>query len=225
MTARVAPLQSAAIALLSVALLAGCASSPKPVATVEVGPAEPAPPGGDWRTIASEADRARLDGLAGLWNEALAAARAGGFARKLREEGDLLRPDAALAAPAPTPGSYRCRVVKVGGAPKRAFGAFPSFFCYVDADGALLTFVKQTGSQRPAGRMWAEGDRQLVFLGALPATEGDAPAYGDSPEQSVVGVVERIAPFRWRMVLPAADAPAQLDVLELTPVVEETAAG
>ena len=35
---------------------------------------------------------------------------------------------------------------------KPAFERFKPFFCYVQVEGELLTIVKQTGSQRPAGR-------------------------------------------------------------------------
>ena len=66
----------------------------------------------------------------------------------------MLQPRSALARPAPTPGSYFCRLIKLGKTTDKAvaFERFKPFFCYVEVEGDLLTIVKQTGSQRPAGR-------------------------------------------------------------------------
>ncbi len=93
-----------------------------------------------------------------------------GSASEIEAEGTLLEPRAALARPAPTPGSYNCRLIKLGKATASAvaFERFKPFFCYVEVEGDLLTIVKQTGSQRPAGRLW-EDDRpdRLIFLGSL----------------------------------------------------------
>ena len=209
--------------LAALAVIGGCArGGPKP--SVELATPEPVA-GGDWRVIASPEHRQQIEGLASLWDEALGKARKAGFATRLSAEGDLLRPDAALGQPAPTPGSYRCRTVKLGGSARaNAYLSFKPFYCYVDADGAMLTFVKQTGSQRPAGRLWSEDERRLVFLGALARSAADTPAYGDDTAQSVVGVFERIAPFRWRMVVPSAGGGSSLDVIELIPVVQQAAA-
>ena len=67
-------------------------------------------------------------------------------------------PRAALPRPAPTPGSYNCRLIKLGKAKAKgpAFESFKPFFCYVEVEDDLLTIVKQTGSQRPAGRLWED---------------------------------------------------------------------
>ena len=79
-------------------------------------------------------------------------------------------PAAALSRPAPTPGSYSCRVVSLGRSAKRgpAFERFKPFFCYIDLEGDLFTIVKQTGSQRPAGRLWHDQNpTRLIFLGSV----------------------------------------------------------
>ncbi|QIK95254.1 DUF4893 domain-containing protein [Sphingomonas sp. HDW15A] len=94
------------------ALAAGCADLNK-----QVVPPVPivAPPtkAEVWQGIASQADRDRLANVSGAWAAGLAAARKS-FATAIREEGALLRQDAAQVRPAPTPGSYSCRLVILG---------------------------------------------------------------------------------------------------------------
>jgi hypothetical protein len=174
-----------------------------------------------WTSVATTPDETRLQRLDEAWTEGLRDARRT-HPREVRAEGDLLRPDAGLARPAPTPGSYYCRLVKVGRVKARgpAFEKFKPFFCYVDVEGELLTFVKQTGSERPVGRLWNDADsNRLVFLGSLAmGNEAKPLAYGDDPKRNMVGVVERIAPFRWRLVVPWPESNSKLEVYELAPV-------
>lgn len=163
------------------------------------------------------ADRDRIDRLDQAWRDGLAEARARSAAQ-LRSLGALLEPGAALPHPAPPPGSYRCRVVRLGGG--RGITVYPSYFCYVGGEGALLSFTKQTGSERVAGYLFADGDRRLVFLGAVAqGAEGTPPAYGTDPDRDVVGVAERVGPFLYRLVMPRPSGGARLDVLELVPAV------
>jgi hypothetical protein len=203
-------------------LAAGCASvpreGPRPVASVEVGPPLKAEA---WMQIATAADESRIARLGLAWQSALADARHG-FAAEIKKEGPLLEPRAALPRPAPTPGSYNCRLIKLGKATEKtvAFERFQPFFCYVQVEDDLLTIVKQTGSQRPAGRLW-EDDKpdRLIFLGSLALGDEQQPlAYGDDPKRDMAGVFERIAPFRWRLVIPWPQSTSKLDVFELTPV-------
>ena len=137
----------------------------------------------------------------------------------------MLKPLAGLPRPAPTPGSYNCRLVRLGAkaAKEPAFEKFKPFFCYVEVEGDLLTIVKQTGSQRPAGRLWEDDDpERLIFLGTLALADDKQPlAYGDDPKRDMAGVFERIAPFRWRLVIPWPQSPSKLDVFELTPVADQ----
>jgi hypothetical protein len=206
-------------------LVAGCATKPRAAPgvtpTVEVG----TPLKADlWKAVATDADEDRIARLGLAWQEALADARKSNDG-DVRREGALLRPRAALPRPAPTPGSYYCRLIKLGKATakSRAYEGFKPFFCYVEVEGDLLTIVKQTGSQRPAGRLWDDDDpTRLVFLGSLAL--GDAQslvAYGDDPKRDMAGVLERIAPFKWRLVIPWPQSTSKLDVFELTPVAQQ----
>jgi hypothetical protein len=208
----------------ALALLAGCqippANKPQPVVSV-------APPtkGEVWQGVASTADAARLANITGAWAAGLADARKANFVSAIRDEGVLLKTDAALPRPAPTPGSYNCRLIRLGstGKGKPAFEKFKPFFCYVEVEGDLLTIVKQTGNTRPAGRLWEDDNPQrLVFLGSLALGDEDAPlAYGEDPKRDMAGIFERIAPFKWRLVIPWPQDGAKLQVFELTPVADQ----
>lgn len=209
-------------ALLGLALLAGCATKPKlpPGITpsVEVGP----PPKSDeWKGVATAADQDRLARLGLAWQEALADARKSNPAEVSREA-KLLLPRSGLPRPAPTPGSYNCRLITLGKATPKAkgFESFKPFFCYVEIEGDQLTIVKQTGSQRPAGRLWEDDDpNRMIFLGSLTLGDEEQPlAYGDDAKRNMAGVLERIAPFRWRLVIPWPQSDSKLQVFELTPV-------
>lgn len=189
---------------------------PRPVVTI-------APPtkAEVWQGIASAADQQRLANVSGAWAAGLADVRKGGFTTALREDAELLKSNGALARPAPTPGSYRCRLVKLGGKP--AIEKFKPFFCYVEVDGNLLTIVKQTGSQRPAGRLWEDDNlTRLVFLGSLALGDEETPlAYGDNPKRDMAGIFERTGPFRWRLVIPWPQDGSKLHAYELTPVADQ----
>jgi hypothetical protein len=205
--------------MVALVAVAGCApvkqQRPQPVAVIASTKADV------WKGIASASDQQRVANVTGAWAAGLAAARRGGFATALRDDQELLKTNAALARPAPTPGSYRCRLVKIGGKP--AIEKFKPFFCYVEVDGNLLTIVKQTGSQRPAGRLWEDDDpTRLVFLGSLALGDEEAPlAYGDNPRRDMAGIFERTGPFRWRLVIPWPQDGSKLHAYELTPVADQ----
>lgn len=208
--------------------LAGCETvdvdKPRPVVTIE------APTKADiWKQVATADDQDRLTRIGQAWADGLAEARAGGFRNDVKGEGELLESGAALARAAPTPGSYSCRVVTLGrqGGKGPAFQKFKPFFCYVEAEGDLFTIVKQTGSKRPAGRLWDDDDvaNRMVFLGTIAVgNEDEARAYGEDPKRNVAGVFERVGAFKWRLAIPYPRSGAKLEVFELTPVVDQPAA-
>jgi hypothetical protein len=207
------------------AALAGCATKPGPPAgvrpSVEVGP----PLKSDaWKGVATAADKDRLARLGLAWSEGLAEAQRTNPA-DVRREGKLLLPRAGLPRPEPTPGSYNCRLIKLGKAsPKgKSFETFKPFFCYVEVEGDLLTIVKQTGSQRPAGRLWQDDDpTRLIFLGSVALGDETVPlAYGDDAARNMAGVLDRIGAFRWRLAIPWPQGTSKLDVFELTPVAQQ----
>lgn len=220
-------MRTATLMLLSLAALSGCATKPTlPPGvhpTVEVGPPLKSTV---WKGIATADDQDRLSRLGTAWQQALDDAKKTNAA-DVRHEGKLLQPSAALPRPEPTPGSYNCRLIKLGKATPRSksFESFKPFFCYVEVEGDQLTIIKQTGSQRPAGRFWEDDvPTRLIFLGSLALGDEAQPiAYGDDPKRNMAGVLERIAPFRWRLVIPWPQSTSKLDVFELTPVAQQPA--
>jgi hypothetical protein len=202
-------------------LLAGCQSAPKP--EVVAVSAEPEPAEEGWQAVAADEDRAKIEAVAAAWREALDSAGRAGFRRALSGEGPLLDPEAALPRPEPAPGNYLCRVVRLGAETRRApaFQAFKSFFCHVGvAPDGQLSITKQTGSERPAGYLWPDGNgsNRMVFLGSLALGTEDAPLpYGEDPSRDMAGVFERVAPMRYRLVIPNPRGTAKLDVIELVP--------
>ncbi|GAA0302120.1 hypothetical protein GCM10009087_09850 [Sphingomonas oligophenolica] len=208
---------SLALCLLA-ATIGGCAAMSqrhRPMAMVEA----PDDPGRAWKERIGSADAARLDALPARWSAALAAARPH-FAATLAREGVLLVPARALRYPALPPGSYRCRAVKLGAAgPRRpAWRSFPPAFCFVGSEADAQSFTKQTGSERAAGWLYPDGGTRMVFLGAFAEGTAAAPVYGAAKGHNAVGVVERIAHFRWRLTLVPTDGSAQLTIYDLTPV-------
>jgi len=220
--ARFLALRLAPVVIL--AALGGCASPHAPVqvrlptAIVEVPPT----PEKEWQRVILAEDAERLDRFRTFWTAALAAARPR-FAAALAREGALLDPQRALRHPALPPGSYRCRVVKLGGAGRRvaAYRTFPATFCYVGGQESAQSFTKQTGTERPSGWFYPDDETRVLFLGAYGQGNARPPLYGAEPGRSALGVVERIAPFRWRLTLAPVDASALLTVYEIIPVPAE----
>lgn len=214
-------------ALAALALTAACARPTPPAAagaSVTIGPALKAE---TWRAVASTADEDRIERLGLAWSQALAEA-AKANAAEIRREGALLLPRGGLEQPDPTPGSYNCRLIELGRAPGKTRGptltAYKPFYCYIELDDGQLTFIKQTGSQRPSGRLWEDDDpKRMIFLGSMALGPSDkALAYGDDAKRDLAGTFERVGPFRWRLVIPwPQDKSAKLDVYELTPVANQ----
>lgn len=197
--------------------LSGCATAPRPQAASTTIVSEPQ---AAWRDLIEPADASRVGGLAAAWDKALDGARRAGLTRLIRQEGPLFDPAAALPRAAPAPGAYRCRLFRLGGGPsgRRAFSAAGSFFCFISVAGGQLRFVRETGTPRPIGFLYDDPDAtRVVFIGATAERrETNAPAYGDRPDRNVVGVMERVADFRYRLVLPWQGDTA-LEVYELIP--------
>jgi hypothetical protein len=205
------------IAMAAVFLL--CACEPKP-------PVKPSPPvmvepqKTGWRAEASEPDQTIIDQSAASWRLALDSANNNGFRKKVSAEGDLLDPGAALPFPAPSPGYYMCRSIKLG-PPARsnpAFASFKPFFCYVGVDQDQLFLAKQTGTERPSGYLFpAESGNRMIFLGSMAEGRADPIPYGSDPKRDLAGVVERIGPLRFRLVIPGRQAPWRMQVMEMVP--------
>jgi len=201
-------------ALLLLALAAAPLAAARRDEVVEAGPNV------NWRIVASEEDRGRIRTWREAWIAALRDVRDGENAGEIAREGALFVPDGALADPAPPPGDYDCRTLKLGAAQPELldYVAYPAFRCRIRMEGGRLHFTKLTGSQRPVGRLFPDNGRRMVFIGTLMlGDETRALRYGRDRERNVVGLVERIAPGRWRIVFPYPHHESLLDVIELVP--------
>jgi hypothetical protein len=199
-------------------ILAGCATGPKAVVTVA--PVAPVEQPTGWRATATVDDQSRIDALTDRMQRMLAAVPAG-LRSRVAAERPLLDPSSGLDAPALSPGSYQCRLVRIGG--RRGVVSYKSDFCYIAMVDGKQSFTKQTGTQLPGGWLFDdESGKRLIFLGTLrPQQAGSAPPYGEVRQRDVAAVIQRIAPFRWRMALVKNDGQGDqmLDIYELIPVV------
>lgn len=206
-------------------ILAGCATTAcggggAAVASSGTGAPPTAPSAGsdDWRRVATPADRDRLRRWRDAWMTALPRARAADAAA-IAAQGALFNPDGALAGGSAPAGRYRCRVFKLGGAGSamRDFTAYPAFDCRITDEGRVRSFYKESGSQRPVGLLFADGDR-TVFLGTLLlGDERAALQHGQDRDRDMAGLLERVGERRWRLVLPYPRFESLLDVIELVP--------
>jgi hypothetical protein len=206
---------------MGLALLAGCRPPPVEPPRAPVAVSVDVEEEAGWERVATDEDQAKIARLDAAWAEALADARKAGFASEIKAEGELLDPAASLPRAAPPPGSYNCRLVKLGAVGgSRAFTAYKPFFCFVGVNGEQLSITKQTGSRRPGGYLWdTDKTGRLIFLGSEAlGTEEIPAAYGEDPARSMAGVFERYGDFRYRLVVPWPRRESKLDVFELIPI-------
>lgn len=173
---------------------------------------------GDWRADARREDVRRLERLDEAWDEALSEARLRGHGRDLRALSPVVDPTVSLSRPQPTPGTYRCRTIKLGSQNGTlAYVAYGWFRCRVAlTPGGDLRLEKLTGSQRQAGALYPDRARRLVFLGGVAWGDGEGrAAYGRDRERDQVGVFERVGANHYRLALPWPRQESKLDILEL----------
>lgn len=190
--------------LLLVLLLGACGAEQGHRVAV-LGPVEPVvlPV---WRTTITPVDNVRLERLPAALSDL-----APKLAARTRPLAD---PGVALEYPALSPGSYRCRAVTA----RRP----TNDYCYVSETPDGLAFAKQTGANAASGYLHLDGKR-YVFLGARKARASEeAPGYGTDASRDLVGTIERVGNFRWRLAIAGAAQPL---LYELTPVPSEQQPG
>jgi len=173
-----------------------------------------------WRAAVTPADASTLGRLDQAWRLARAEAEEAGFATQVEALGPLVDPNAGLAGNLqPAPGDYRCRIIGLGAgsAGDPAHVETPWRRCIVElTPGGDLWLAQANGPRRLRGRLHPESGRRLVFLGAEAAgDEPDVPDYGERRQRNRIGVFERIAPSRWRLVFPWPGQDSKLEILEL----------
>lgn len=215
---RIAPALAASVIALAACTPALPPPPPPPLPDASGGGGRVLP---DWRAAITSHDRDRLNRLNAAWDLALEQARRQQGSGDLASTGRLIDPDAALGDAAPPVGDYRCRTVKLGsqgGDGGLGYVVYGWFACRIEETPNGLKFIKLTGSQRPAGLLFPENDRRMVFLGSMAlASEPPANSYGQRPERDMVAVLERIENRRWRLVIPWPQNESNLDLLDLVP--------
>lgn len=177
----------------------------------------------DWRQMATAEDRDRLRQWRKSWQAGIEAARKSGHGRDIDAEGALLDPDRAIDGAVPPTGSYRCRVFKLGadGTAMRDFTAYPAVNCRIATNGAISSFYKIDGAQRPSGMIFHDSSSRAVFLGTMMlGDETRTVDYGRDPKRNMVGFVERVDLNRWRLVIPSPPFESMVDVIELVPAAQ-----
>ena len=189
--------------------------------------------GGDWRRLATAPDRSRLRSWRSAWTEALAAARtdaAGAMA--ITGDPALFDPDRTLATAMPPTGDYDCRMIKLGrlGSVGAVYAEQDWSRCRIGDDdaspgatGRRLTGLD--GRQRPVGLLHPDTEARAVYLGSMTLADERPLDYGRDTGRDMVGMMERIGPARWRLVLPHPAYQSILDLLELRPAGQRAAAG
>jgi Domain of unknown function (DUF4893) len=110
-------------------------------------------------------------------------------------------------------GSWKCRVIKVGGTlPLTPYGWFN---CRITDDGSGWYLEKISGSQRLTGRFFTESDTRLIFVGAGHVNDDPPRKYGDDPKEDQVAVVTRRGKNKVLLEFPAPQYESKLDVLQL----------
>lgn len=175
----------------------------------------------DWQSVMSAEDKDRLSRIDEAWASALEHANRDWENRgALKMLSGLVRPDAALAGRLhPSPGTYRCRTIKLGpqGIGSLDYVAYPYFQCRVELTaGGDLIIEKTSGSQRFRGLLYPDTDKRLVYVGTQAwGDEKGYPAYGAQAERDESGVLERLGDDRWRLVIPWPKQESQLNIIEI----------
>ena len=173
-----------------------------------------------WQDQASAFDQKRLASLGEAKQKALAEAQAGtGF-------GDIgaIRSALETASHAPSPGeisgSWRCRMIKLGGI--TPYIVYSWFNCRIANRGGGLFFEKTSGSQRTSGYLYP-GEGGLVYLGASTVTGESQHAYSGNgasagavatPDDQI-GILTAMDNHHARLEMPYPVQESTFDVIEL----------
>ena len=173
----------------------------------------------NWRAVATKADRERLRNWREAWTMGVDRARRDN-AQQLAAQGALFDADRAIPGAVPPPGTYRCRVFKLGarGTAMAEFTRYGDFDCQIDRQGGVSRFYKNNGAQRAMGTIFDDRNARAIFLGTLQLGDESRPMdYGRDSARNLAGFVDRVGERRWRIVLPYPQFESIVDVIELVP--------
>ena len=166
-------------------------------------------------------EQARLDRFERLAGTALLEAMAQGEASDVAALSGALAGVPQVAFDPSLNGEWKCRTMKLGGAPRLV--VYRNFKCRMSLDNTGVVFEKLSGSQRTSGRIEMREGR-AVYLGVGYVASEEPQNYADldpafegsgtiTPD---VAVFERISDRRARLMFPAPVNESDFDILELT---------
>ena len=166
-------------------------------------------------------EQARLDRFERLAGTALLEAMAQGEASDVAALSGALAGVPQVAFDPSLNGEWKCRTMKLGGAPRLV--VYSNFKCRMSLDNTGVVFEKLSGSQRTSGRIEMREGR-AVYLGVGYVASEEPQNYADldpafegsgtiTPD---VAVFERISDRRARLIFPAPVNESDFDILELT---------
>ncbi|WP_298857950.1 DUF4893 domain-containing protein [uncultured Sulfitobacter sp.] len=166
-------------------------------------------------------EQARLDRFERLAGTALLEAMAQGEASDVAALSGALAGVPQVAFDPSLNGEWKCRTMKLGGAPRLV--VYSNFKCRMRLDNTGVIFEKLSGSQRTTGRIEMREGR-AVYLGVGYVSSEEPQNYADldpafegngtiTPD---VAVFERISDKRARLMFPAPVNESDFDILELT---------
>jgi len=171
-----------------------------------------------WQDDASPFDQQRLARLEEAKAKGLSEAAAGPDMGTIHA---VLDPAADPASAGALAGSWRCRTIKLGGMTPDV--VYSWFRCRISDRGAGLYFEKISGSQRVAGRLYANDAGGYVLLGATSVKgepqhhySGSGASVGASATpDDAVGLLEATGHGSARIEFPYPVQESTFDVIEL----------
>jgi hypothetical protein len=158
------------------------------------------------------ADRIKLEKYGEIRKAAVAVAQEG-EPGEVKQLNDLLARPLVAFSDKDLTGNWQCRTMKLDtGLPLIVYGWFR---CRVTDDGSGWVLKKTTGSQRTTGRLYDDGEKRAIYLGALSLNDDPAKPYGSGVETDQFGYAFRTGPNGWRIEFPAPYYESKLDILEL----------
>lgn len=164
--------------------------------------------------LLTASDKARLAAFDEVKADALKAARQGGSTEDVRVlETALDGSPMSLSGSYDPVGAWRCRTIKLGGAPPLT--VYGWFKCRISDDGSGWVLEKLTGSQKTKGRFYTASNTRLTYIGAG-YVSGERPRkYGDDEKENQVAIAERLGEKRLVLQFPSPAYESQFDILVL----------
>ncbi len=165
-------------------------------------PSSPLAISAPWQDAASPAQLTRIDGWMAQFESDKAGVVAGGQGVEIAKQGRLFETDAAMLYGMIPPGLYDCRLVQINAA-GTLWHEGKAGKCRVLTDGEARRISFITTQEVILGDLHENDGFSSVYLGQGMAANMGGLGRGDSivagPE---IGLIQRIADTRWRIILP-----------------------